>query len=87
MKITKSTTPSSKCSRDTLRHRSNEISKVREILSVGDTNEQIVNEMKQIPKDERSDLMREANFHVHIPALAMKADLCLPWKKLRIMRR
>ncbi len=34
--------------------------------------------------------MREAKFEVHVPpvqGLAIKADLCLPWKKLRIMRR
>ena len=90
MKVTKSSTPSSKCSKDTLRRRSNEISKVREILSVGDTSEQMVNEMKRIPREERNELMREANFNVHIPAeegLAMKADLGLTWNKLRLMRR
>ena len=46
--------------------------------------------MGLIPKEERNDLMKEANFNVHVlpeEGLAMKADLCLPWKKLRLMRR
>lgn len=90
MKVTKSTTPSGKCSKDTLRRRTNEIAKVREVISGGDTAQQMRNEMKRIPKEERTELMQEAGFHVHIPAeegLAMKADLCLPWNKMRVMRR
>jgi hypothetical protein len=47
-------------------------------------------EMRMIPREERNSLMKEANFHINVSpeeGLAMKADLCLPWKKLRIMRR
>ena len=46
--------------------------------------------MRLIPKEERNDLMKEANFNVYVlpeEALAMKADLCLPCKKLRLTRR
>jgi hypothetical protein len=46
--------------------------------------------MRMIPREERNSLMKEANFHINVSpeeGLAMKADLCLPWKKLRIMRR
>ena len=43
-----------------------------------------------LPSEERDKLMNEANFHITIPpeqGLAMKPDLCLPWKKLRMMKR
>ena len=90
MKVTNSITPTSQSSKDTVRRRSNEISKVRKVLSLGDESEQMVDKMKLIPKAERNKLMKEANFNVQIPpeeGLAMKADLRLPWNKLRIMRR
>ena len=50
----------------------------------------MVDEMKILPKEEREQLMKDANFSVHVPpeqGLAMKADLCIPWKKLRMMKR
>ena len=40
-------------------------------------------ELKSLKSVEREELMKEANFHVSIPpkqGLAMKADLCIPWK-------
>ena len=40
-------------------------------------------ELKSLTSVEREELMKEANFHVSIPpeqGLAMKADLCIPWK-------
>lgn len=57
---------------------------------MGDTKVQMVNEMRRIPKEEREILMKEAQFKVTIPpeqGLAMKADLNIPWNKLRVMRR
>ena len=90
MKVTATSTPSSKCSKHTIRRQSHEISKVRQALSVGDVTQQMADETRLLPKEERNELMKEANFNVYIPpeeGLAMKADLCLPWKKLRLMRR
>jgi hypothetical protein len=90
MKITNSSIPSSKSSTSTLRRRSNEMSRVRKVLSVGDESVQMSQEIRMIPKEERNELMKNANFHIVVPpeeGLAMKADLCLPWKKLRMMRR
>ena len=57
---------------------------------MGDTTIQIGNEMKAIPKEDCNILMKQANFTVSIPpeqGLAMKADLNIPWNKLRVMRR
>lgn len=90
MKVTSPSIPTSKSSQDTKRRRSQELSKIRRELSGEDVQEQLSDELKMVPKDERKSLMKEVKFDVHIPAeqgLAMKADLCLPWKKLRVMRR
>ncbi len=90
MKVTNSAIPSSKSSEETKRRRTQEISRIRDRLSVGDAKEQKIAEMKSLSKKERNDLMKEANFQITIPpeqGLAMKADLCLPWNKLRVMRR
>lgn len=43
-----------------------------------------------IPSEERGKQLKEAGFHITIrpeQGLAMKADLCLPWRKLRVMKR
>jgi hypothetical protein len=90
MKVTKSMVSSSKCSRETIRRRSNELSKIRSQIAMGDSTIQFNNELKQLPIEERKILMKEANFTISIPpeqGLAMKADLNIPWNKLRIMRR
>ena len=73
-----------------MKRRSNELSEIREKLSMGEAHIQLSHEIKKIPKEERVLLMKEANFMVVIPpeqGLAMKADLNIPWNKLRTMRR
>ena len=45
--------------------------------------------MKILPDEMRKEIVKELNFNITIPAdesLAMKADLCLPWRKLRMRR-
>ena len=57
---------------------------------MGDTTVQMGNEIKSVPKEERDILMKEAKFTITIPpeqGLAMKANLNIPWNKLRVMRR
>jgi hypothetical protein len=63
---------------------------VREITSGGDTTAQLAAEIKALSKAEREELLQQAQLPVLIPtnhALAMKADLGIPWSKLRILRR
>ena len=46
--------------------------------------------MRSLSKEEREELLGKAGLPIEIPtdhALAMKADLSLPWNKLRIVRR
>jgi hypothetical protein len=47
-------------------------------------------EVKALSKDEREALLAEAQLPVHIPpnhVLAMKADLAIPWNKMRKISR
>ncbi len=47
-------------------------------------------EIKMLPKEERDEIMKKVNFSVFVSpeqGLAMKSDLCIPWRKLRLMRR
>ena len=74
----------------TVRRRTHEIANLRDLVSKGDSRLQLQREIEVIPRKERQQLMKEANFAVEIPpehGLAMKADLCLPWNKLRVLRR
>lgn len=65
---------------------------VREVVSGGSSSSQFMNEAKGASLAERQRLIEELQqgVRVQIPAsesLAMKADLTLPWRKLRIVRR
>ena len=64
--------------------------KLREDLTGGESQHQIADEIRMIPKEEREEIMRELNFTIDVSpeqCLGMKADLSLPWNKLRLMRR
>jgi hypothetical protein len=46
--------------------------------------------VRSLSKKEREDILQEAQLPIMIPtdhALAMKADLAIPWNKLRTLRR
>ena len=65
------------------------MSKLREDLSGGESQQQMVDEIRMTSKEEREEIMKELNFIIDVSpeqCLAMKAELCLPWKKLRLMR-
>ena len=90
MKVTQSTVASGEATSITRRRRSNELADIRKRLSLDDEEKQITDEMKILPDEMRKELVKDINFNITIPAdesLAMKADLCLSWRKLRIMRR
>lgn len=82
--------PTADASRKTVDRRSVVLSTVRQIASGGDTSTQFAAEIKSLSKKERQDLLQQAQLPVTIPAdhaLAIKADLSIPWTKLRILRR
>ena len=64
--------------------------RVRDLVSADDSSTQLKEEIQHLNKDERQDLLQNTGFTLEIPAeqgLAMKADLDLPWNKLRVIRR
>lgn len=74
----------------TITRRNKTIEKVRDLVSCGDSSSQLQEEIKHLSKSERQDLLHKAGFTLDIPAeqgLAMKADLGIPWTKLRVIRR
>lgn len=88
--MTKSTVSSSEASQRTLRRRSSEIEQHRTVASGGAKLSQLQDEMKTLSSDERQHLLQDMTFKIEIPALtglAMKADLSLPWNKMRNMKR
>ena len=77
-------------SKRTIERRTEVLGHVRQLASGGDISAQFAAEIKVLNKAEREDLLHQAQLPVVIPAnhaLAMKADLGIPWNKLRILRR
>ena len=63
---------------------------VRDVASGGEASAQLQDEVAALTQDERQQLIASGDFSVPITAedaLAMKADLVFPWKKVRVMRR
>ena len=77
----------------TLHNRSLSLATTREIVSGGDTDVQLREEVKALTTEERQSLLRdlvEGGCRLAIPSgdsVAMKADLDIPWNKLRTVRR
>ena len=70
--------------------RSGELRQHRSITSGGDDTLQLQAELKGLPDIERQGLLADLQFKIEIPALtglALKSDLCLPWSKMRNMKR
>ncbi len=66
------------------------MSSVRSVVSGGTSSELLQDEVHALTKEERQALLADGGFGIEIPAekgLAMKADLAIPWNKLRIFRR
>ncbi len=81
---------SSDASKRTLRRRSDELVQHRHVASGGGDLAQLTHEVKLLSPDQRRQLIEDMEFKIEIPSLtslALKADLCLPWNRLRRMRR
>ncbi len=73
----------------TVRRRTKTLSLVREIASCGDSTSQLGEEITVLSNLERQSLLHQAQLPISIPvkdSLAMKADLAMPWNKLRVLR-
>lgn len=87
------TTPavsSSTASKKTLKRRNEELEIHRDWVSGGESFCQLQAEVTSQTLADRQALLEDLEFKVEIPplkGLALKTNLCLPWKKMRIMRR
>lgn len=89
-KATKPTVSSCEASKKTLRRRSNELECHRRVVSGGEGLAQMRDEVKSLTSQDRLALFKDMEFKIEIPALtglALKADLCLPWNRMRTMKR
>ena len=90
MRVPKATVPTSKASAKTVARRNQALHQLRDTISGGDSSSQMQEEIRSLSKGERQKILKEANLTIDIPpehGVAMKADLALPWNKLRILRR
>ena len=93
MKTTKSRVPSSKATPKTVSNRTQELNEHRRVCSGGDQGFQLGHEVKTCcTTEEREKILKElqGGFKVVIPtshALGMKAELGIPWNKLRAIRK
>ena len=87
MRVVSPRVSSSEASRSTVRRRSSEMSSVREAISGGSATIQLKDELKTLTDDERKQILQPVCHIIPQETLAMKADLLIPWNKMRIMRR
>ena len=90
MQVTGCRVTSSNASARTLKRCTETIGRVRSVISGGDYKSQLASKVKSLSKVEREELLQDAQLHVVISteqALVMKADLEIPWNKLRVLRR
>ncbi len=62
----------------------------RQLVGGGNSHILMTEEVKRLGQDERQKILLNAGLKLEIPSemgLAMKADLALPWNKLREIRR
>ncbi len=81
---------SGEASSRTVKRRAGVLETVREVTSGGDGTSQLAAEVNCLTKVQREELLQQVQLPLAIPvdhALAMKADLSIPWTKLRVLRR
>ena len=87
--------PTGKAAPRTVRQRTQSLESVRLTLSAGDSTTQLAHELHAKQREDREKLLEEikqagGDIIVRVPvqtSLAMKADLNIPWNKLRTIRR
>ena len=89
-KVTLPTVSSEEASRKTLHRRSGELELHRSTISKGASVVQLQAEVKSLSNTDRQALLEGLEFKIQLPpitGLALKADLSLPWNKMRTMKR
>ena len=80
---------SSEASQRTQRRRRDDLIGHRAIISGGkeEAQGQLGLEVRALPKQERQEILSKAGVRMEIEELAIKADLSIPWYRLRILSR
>lgn len=94
MQVRHAQVPTGEAAPRTVRKRTQSLQNVRVTLTAGDSTAQLAHELKGKQREDREKLLEEmkragGNFHLQVPvqsSLAMKADLNIPWSKLRMIR-
>ena len=63
---------------------------MKQLIAGEDSSPILKRELLALDKSDRNKLLREVGMTIDIPpeqGLAMKADLAIPWNKLRVIRR
>ena len=82
--------PSTEASSRTVKRRAEVLESVWEIATGGDSTSQFAAEVNYLSQVQLEEILQQVQLPLVIPAnhaLAMKADLAIPWTKLRILRR
>ena len=93
VRVSQAQVPSGKAAPRTIRKRSHSLASVRFAVSAGDDTTQLAHELHGYRQEERRKLIEEirraeGGFRISVEqSVALKADLSIPWSKLRIMRR
>ena len=90
MKVPGCRISSSDASSRTVKRRIEVLETIREVTSGGDSTSQLAAEVNHLSKVQREELLQQVQLPLVISAdhaLAMKADLAIPWTKLRVLRR
>ena len=92
MKVASPRVESAQAGVRTLRNRTVEVGSHRNLSSGGSIGVQLTDEIKVLSNEERKQLLSSGVFSQPTMisakgALALKADLVIPWNKLRVMRR
>lgn len=89
MPVSRCRVKSSEASQRTISRRKT-LSQLRDSISGGDGATQMQSEIRALTREEREAVLREANLPIVVSpdkALAIKADLALPWAKMRMITR
>jgi cystathionine beta-lyase/cystathionine gamma-synthase len=93
VRVSQAQVPSGKAAQRTIRKRSHSLASVRSAVSAGDDTTQLAHEVHSCHQEERKKLIEEirrteGGFRISVEqSVTLKADLSIPWSKLRTMRR
>ena len=93
VQVSQAQVPSGKAATRTIYKRSHSLANVRLVVSAGDDTTQLTHKIHTCSQDEREKLIEEirrteGSFRISVEqSVALKADISIPWSKLRMIRK